>query len=68
MAKYVLDNAGEGTEHRFVSLESCWDPVTIAHFERIGVAGGGRVWRSAGVEDLWARGLASTLGSPAACS
>src|SRR6266540_5572698 len=41
MADYVLDNAGEETEQRFASLESCWDPVTIAHFERIGV---GEAW------------------------
>ena len=37
MAEYVLDNADRETEQRFASLESCWDPVTIAHFERIGV-------------------------------
>jgi SAM-dependent methyltransferase len=40
MAEYVLDNAGLETEQRFESLESCWDPVTIAHLERIGVAPG----------------------------
>src|SRR6266536_610522 len=37
MAEYVLDNAERETEQRFASLEACWDPVTIAHFERIGV-------------------------------
>lgn len=40
MAKYVLDNAGQETGQRFASLEACWDPVTIAHFERIGVGEG----------------------------
>ena len=40
MAEYLLDNAGRETEQRFASLESCWDPVTIAHLERIGVASG----------------------------
>lgn len=40
MTEYVLDNADRETEQRFASLESCWDPVTIAHFERIGVAEG----------------------------
>ncbi len=40
MADYVLDNAGSKTEQRFASLESCWDPVTIAHFDAIGVAEG----------------------------
>jgi SAM-dependent methyltransferase len=40
MADYVLDNAGRETEQRFASLEACWDPVTIAHFEGIGVAEG----------------------------
>jgi SAM-dependent methyltransferase len=40
VAKYVLDNADRETEQRFASLEACWDPVTVAHFERIGVAPG----------------------------
>jgi SAM-dependent methyltransferase len=40
MAADVLDNAARETEQRFASLEACWDPVTIAHLERIGVAGG----------------------------
>jgi ubiquinone/menaquinone biosynthesis C-methylase UbiE len=40
MPEYVLDNAGLESEQRFASLESCWDPVTIAHLERIGVAEG----------------------------
>ena len=40
MAEYVLDNAERETEQRFASLEACWDPVTIAHFERIGVGDG----------------------------
>jgi SAM-dependent methyltransferase len=40
MGDYVLDNAGHETEQRFASLASCWDPVTIAHFEGIGVAEG----------------------------
>ncbi len=40
MAEYVLDNAERETEQRFASLEACWDPVTIVHFERIGVSDG----------------------------
>jgi SAM-dependent methyltransferase len=37
---YVLDNAGMEAEQRFASLAACWDPVTIAHFDRIGVGDG----------------------------
>jgi SAM-dependent methyltransferase len=38
--EYVLDNAKEQTEQRFASLEACFDPVTVAHLERIGVSEG----------------------------
>jgi SAM-dependent methyltransferase len=40
MADYVLDNTDQATEQRFASLAACWDPVTIDHFERIGVGEG----------------------------
>jgi SAM-dependent methyltransferase len=40
MADYVLDNADRETEQRFASLAACWDPVTTAHLERIGVDAG----------------------------
>ena len=36
----MADHAGRETEQRFASLESCWDPVTIAHLDRIGVGAG----------------------------
>ena len=39
---YILDNAGKETEHRFRALSSAFDPGTIRHLERLGVAPG---WR-----------------------
>jgi SAM-dependent methyltransferase len=40
MSTYVLDNAAEQAGERFASLASCFDPVTIRHFDAIGVAAG----------------------------
>lgn len=34
---YVLDNARPETEQRFASLEACFDPITTAHLERVGL-------------------------------
>src|SRR5262245_56024334 len=45
---YLLDNSWQRARERLDLLGACLDPVTIRHFERLGVAKGWQCWEVGG--------------------
>src|SRR5919202_480632 len=60
---YLLDNRGEEAGDRFDALAALYDPMTIAHFDRLGVGEGWRCLEVGAGGGSIVRHLADRVGS-----